>query len=117
MSRYCFDIHDDHSLIRDDVGDECADAKVIRQMAMETLPQIARDEIPKDGDQQAYTVLVRNERNLTLYSGATVLIGGLAEDDAQNFAAFVRASDRLQASRTGRVVARGGQGLLKSVTA
>nr|WP_325170011.1 hypothetical protein [Methylobacterium sp. C25] len=43
---------------------------------METLPQVARDEIPKDGDQQAYTVLVRNEHNVTVYT-ATLMFSGL----------------------------------------
>ncbi|MCE4226766.1 hypothetical protein HCU64_23780 [Methylobacterium sp. C25] len=82
MARYYFDIHDGHSLIRDDVGDECADAKVIRRLAMETLPQIARDEIPKDGDQQAYTVVVRNESNVTVYT-ATLAFAGLWLGDVE----------------------------------
>ncbi|MBB3903984.1 hypothetical protein GGR33_003498 [Methylobacterium brachythecii] len=43
---------------------------------MHSLPEIARDEIPKDGDQQAYTVLVRDEHNLTVYT-ATLTFAGL----------------------------------------
>lgn len=76
MPRHFFDIHDGHSLMRDDEGQECSSYAATRREAMETLPQVARDEIPKDGDQQAYTVLVRNEHNVTVYT-ATLMFSGL----------------------------------------
>lgn len=85
VPRHFFDIHDGHSLMRDDEGQECSGAAAIRREAMETLPQVARDEIPKDGDQQAYTVLVRNESNVTVYTAtltfAGLWVGDLTEPD------------------------------------
>ncbi|GEP11239.1 hypothetical protein MGN01_30840 [Methylobacterium gnaphalii] len=58
-------------------------------------------------------ISIREDRPGTrgVYSGSTILIGGLAEDDAQNFAAFVRASDRLRANRARSIEARGQRGL------
>jgi hypothetical protein len=49
---------------------------------MHVLPAIARDTIPKDGNRQSFTVLVRNERDLTVYT-ATLSFAGLwlGEDD------------------------------------
>lgn len=76
MSRFFFDIHDGRSLMRDEEGEECSCPESIRKEAMETLPQIARDEIPKDGDRQAYAVLVRDENNVTVYT-ATLTFAGL----------------------------------------
>ncbi|WP_246775839.1 DUF6894 family protein [Methylobacterium aquaticum] len=68
MGRYYFDIHDGQHLIRDNVGTECGGPDVIRAEAMTALPAIARDTIPKDGDRQALTVIVRNASNLTVYT-------------------------------------------------
>jgi hypothetical protein len=68
MARYYFDIHDGQHLVRDDVGTECSDPDAIRAEAMTALPAIARDTIPKDGDRQALTVIVRNARNLTVFT-------------------------------------------------
>lgn len=68
MARYYFDIHDGHHLTRDDTGTECHGLSGIKAQAMAALPAIARDIIPKDGDRQALTVLVRNTSNLTVYT-------------------------------------------------
>ncbi|UHC20005.1 hypothetical protein LRS73_34095 (plasmid) [Methylobacterium currus] len=68
MARYYFDIHDGQKLVRDDIGTECRDPDVVRAEAMTALPAIARDVIPKDGDRQALTVLVRNTRNMTVFT-------------------------------------------------
>lgn len=76
MSRYYFDFHDGFRLVRDDVGSECSGQEAIRTEAMHVLPAIARDSIPKDGDRQAFTVLVRNKDNLTVYT-ATMTFAGL----------------------------------------
>jgi hypothetical protein len=32
------------------------------------LPALAKDEIPKDGERQAFTMLVRNETKVTVYA-------------------------------------------------
>ncbi|AWN46404.1 hypothetical protein DK419_08810 [Methylobacterium terrae] len=68
MARYYFDVHDGKHLTRDDVGTECGGPDTIRFEAMMALPAIARDVIPKDGDRQALTVLVRNASNLIVYT-------------------------------------------------
>ena len=76
MARYYFDIHDGQALIRDTEGSECIDGDAVRQEAMGTLPAIARDVIPTDGDKQAFTVSVRNEDNIKVYT-ATLTFAGL----------------------------------------
>lgn len=81
MPRYFFDIHDGFQLQRDTVGSQLDGAAQIRHEAMQALPAIARDEIPKDGDKQAFTVLVRDENNLTVYT-ATLTFAGLWMGDA-----------------------------------
>ena len=76
MPRYFFDIHDGSSLVRDACGTECAGREDVRHEAMQALPAIARDEIPRDGDCQAFTAIVRDEANVTVYT-ATVTFSGL----------------------------------------
>ena len=76
MARYYFDLHDGRVLRRDTEGSECADDEAVRQEARHALPEIAKGEIPKDGDKQAFTVLVRDENNVTVYT-ATLTYAGL----------------------------------------
>ncbi|MBN4094865.1 MULTISPECIES: hypothetical protein [Methylobacterium] len=76
MPRYFFDIHNGLLLSRDAIGSECNGREGIRFEAMRALPSIARDEIPKDGDRQAFSVLVRDEDDITVYS-ATLTFAGL----------------------------------------
>jgi hypothetical protein len=76
MSRYYFDIHDGQQLMRDHTGTELSGPQAIRVEAMYALPTIARDAIPRDGDRQVFTVLVRNESNLVVYT-ATLSYSGL----------------------------------------
>ncbi|WP_279356178.1 DUF6894 family protein [Methylobacterium indicum] len=73
MGRYYFDIYDGQSLIRDDFGIECRDPDAIRAEAVTALPAIARDAIPKNGDWQAVTVIVRNASNLTVFTATLTL--------------------------------------------
>ncbi|WP_043712111.1 hypothetical protein [Methylobacterium sp. 285MFTsu5.1] len=75
MSRYFFDIHTGSTFSRDPVGTECDGMEGIRHEAMRSLPAIARDEIPKDGDRQAFTVLVRDGNNRTVYTAALTFAG------------------------------------------
>jgi hypothetical protein len=75
MPRYFFDIHDGGST-RDDTGTECADLDEARQMAIQTLPDVAREEIPHDGDRRTFTVLVTDENGRPVYS-ATLTYTGL----------------------------------------
>lgn len=76
MPRYFFDIQDGSGLMRDTIGIPMEDPAQIRHEAMQALPAIARDEIPKDGDRQAFTIMVRDENNLTVYT-ATLTFAGL----------------------------------------
>ncbi|GJD93620.1 DUF6894 family protein [Methylobacterium iners] len=65
MARYFFDVHD-AALVRDEVGSECLGQDDIRKEAMLMLLALAKDEIPKEGDRQAFMVLVRLEANSTV---------------------------------------------------
>ena len=76
MPRYFFDIHNGSSLVRDSCGTTCEGREGVRQQAMRALPAIAQDEIPRDGDRQAFTALVRDESGLTVYT-ATLTFAGL----------------------------------------
>jgi hypothetical protein len=76
MPRYYFDIHDGQALRRDVEGSECDDDEAVRHEARHGLPEIAKGIIPKDGDKQAFTVLVRDENNVTVYT-ATLTYAGL----------------------------------------
>lgn len=78
MPRYYFDVHDGH-FHRDEEGTECEDFEAARREAMITLPEISRWEIPRDGDQQAFLVLVRDEAGATVYT-ATLTYAGLRLD-------------------------------------
>ncbi|MGH1573994.1 DUF6894 family protein [Methylobacterium sp. P31] len=74
--RYYFDIHDGE-FRPDDEGTECADFEAARLEAMSSLPEIARFAIPRDGDNQAFTVLVRDENGAIIYT-ATLTFAGLS---------------------------------------
>lgn len=75
MPRYFFDIHDGGST-RDNTGTECADDEAARKIAIRTLPDIARDEISKDGDRRAFMVLVTDENGRAVFS-ATLSYAGV----------------------------------------
>ena len=81
MARYFFDFYVGE-IHRDTVGTECEGYADIRTEAMKTLPALAMEWVHKDGNEQAYTVLVRNQRNLTVYT-ATLTFAGvwLGEDE------------------------------------
>ena len=75
MPRYFFDIHNGPSFARDDIGTECDGYEGFRSEPMRALPSIERDEIPKDGDRQAFTVPVRNRDDITVYSAMLTFAG------------------------------------------
>ena len=74
MARYFFDIHDGGST-RDDTGTECADDEAARKIAIRTLPDIARDEIPRDGDRRSFVVLVTSEDGGPVFSATLSYTG------------------------------------------
>lgn len=76
MPRYFFDFHDGQTLRRDPIGSECDDPEAVRQEAMHALSLLAKGVIPTGGDRQAFTVLVRDENDLTVYT-ATLTFAGL----------------------------------------
>lgn len=81
MPRFFFDIHHRAAFFRDTEGTECAGSEAVRQEAMLALPEIAKGKIFKNGDRQAYTVLVRDENNATVYT-ATLMFAGLWMGDS-----------------------------------
>ena len=76
MPRYFFDVDDTGDLQQDDTGTELADLDAARKMAMRALPDIARQDIPKDGDRRTFTVLVTAEDGQPVYA-ATLTYSGL----------------------------------------
>ena len=76
MPRYFFDVHDIRGIHRDDHGHDLPDLEAVRKEAMRTLPEIAYDQMPSDGDRQSYVVLVTDEDGHPVYS-ATLNYTGL----------------------------------------
>ncbi|UDL95519.1 hypothetical protein LGH83_04660 [Lichenihabitans sp. PAMC28606] len=60
MPRFYFDSHDGDQFIRDDLGVILTDNEKARTVAIDALPDIARDVLP-DGDHRVMIVLVRDE--------------------------------------------------------
>ena len=46
VARYFFDTFDDDTFIKDDVGQECADVTVVKELAAASLVELARDVLP-----------------------------------------------------------------------
>lgn len=46
MALYFFDTYDDETVIKDDVGLECADLQIVRDTAAISLAELARDVLP-----------------------------------------------------------------------
>lgn len=80
LADYYFDSFDS-PLRRDTIGIERTDQVNIHHEAMRVLPEVAKGEIPKDGQQQAYAVHVRNERNITVYTATLSFAGIWLGDD------------------------------------
>ena len=79
MPRYFFDIHDG-SWNRDEVGVECADVEEACQHAKRALPELAVDQVPRDGDKHTITVMVTNENRHPVYT-ATLSFAGLMMEE------------------------------------
>ena len=74
MPRFFFDVHDGFNK-RDDEGTVCADVQAAALEAKLLLPEIARHEVPKDGERQTITVLVTDEEGHPVYSAALCFVG------------------------------------------
>lgn len=75
MPHYFFDIHDGRKPQHDELGVECSDLEAVRLQAMRTLPEIAKDEVPTDGDRQTFTVMVTDEDGRPVYTAALNFTG------------------------------------------
>ncbi|WP_027174075.1 hypothetical protein [Methylobacterium sp. 10] len=74
MPVYYFDINDGRNE-RDEEGVYCADLQAAVLQAKKSLPTIAADEVPKDGERQAITVLVTDEDGKAVYLAALAFTG------------------------------------------
>lgn len=80
MALYFFDFINHAATQRDDTGTECASIDDVRRAARETLPHIAKDEIPTDGDRRFFTVVARDESGRAVYT-ATLAFAGMRLDE------------------------------------
>ncbi|MGH1592216.1 DUF6894 family protein [Methylobacterium phyllosphaerae] len=83
MPRYFFDFHDGEPH-RDDHGTLCADLEAARREAMLTLPEIARLAIPSGSDDQAFTMAIRNESDVVVYTASLTFAGGRLNQEAES---------------------------------
>lgn len=82
MPRYFFDTHNGEH-IRDDEGREWANFNAARNLALMTLPEIARWEAPEGGDKQTFAVLVRDEADHLVYTMTLTLEGRRIDPEAK----------------------------------
>jgi hypothetical protein len=75
MTRFFFDVHNDEDSIIDEEGQDLPDFQLARREAQKLLPDIARHQIPNNGDRRAYTVLIRDQDSQLLYSATLVYVG------------------------------------------
>jgi hypothetical protein len=75
MQRFFFDVHDDEESVVDREGQVCSDIEVARKEAQRIITDVARLDIPNNGDKRHLTVLVRDEASQPLYA-ATLLYAG-----------------------------------------
>lgn len=74
MPRFFFDLKGFHHE-RDEDGVICADLQSAVREAKKLLPVIASDEVSKDGEHYAATVLITDEDRHPVYSGALSYVG------------------------------------------
>jgi hypothetical protein len=72
MPRFFFDIADGPKSETDDEGLEFPDLKAARESALETLGEIARDELP-DGDRRDFKISIRDESGQILLKALLAL--------------------------------------------
>ena len=74
MPKYYFTTDDGDSRIFDQIGQELPDAAEARSMALDALPDMARDKLP-DGDTRTFMVTVSDEANELIYKAELKLKG------------------------------------------
>lgn len=80
MPLYFFDVQDQDEFSRDDVGVECSSPEVVRRIAIEALPDIAKSVLP-DGDHHVITVTVRDESGKSVFEASLTLKAGWLDMD------------------------------------
>ncbi len=68
MPRFFFDTMTDRVLVRDQIGTELPSWEAARQEAIKMLPDIARDEIPHDGNRREIIADVRDETGRVVFT-------------------------------------------------
>ena len=74
MPRFFFDTHDGGHSICDDEGIELASSDAAGRQALASLPDIARDVLPGDGDRHDITVDVRDETGRLMFTATLSLV-------------------------------------------
>ena len=74
MPRYYIDSDDGDLRDIDDDGFDLPGPAEAREMAIDVLPDMAREKLP-DGDRRTFSVQVRDERGTVLYSAELALVG------------------------------------------
>ncbi len=82
MERFYFDIHDGERFTPDEDGSVCESRKAMRDIAIKTLPDMARDELP-DGNQRAFTVKVRDESGRYVFQATLSLMAEWLDQERQ----------------------------------
>ena len=74
MPKYFFDIYNSDTTL-DDHGHDLPNDEAVREMTMRSLPMIAADEIPHDGDHRNFVVVARDENGTPVYSATLSYVG------------------------------------------
>lgn len=74
MPRFFFDTHDGDRPARDPDGMDLRDRDEARRMALDALPDVARDKLP-DGDRRTFMAAVRDEAGVIIYRATLSLKG------------------------------------------
>ena len=74
MPHYYIDSDDGDLSVVDDEGIDLPGPQEARRLAMGTLPDMARAKMP-DGDRRSFTVSVRDEDGIVLYTASLELVG------------------------------------------
>jgi hypothetical protein len=73
LSRFYLDTNDGDLSLKDSVGHELADREEARRLALETLPEMARDKLP-DGDRRDFICNVRDNAGTPIFTATLSLI-------------------------------------------
>jgi hypothetical protein len=74
VPRYYIDSDDDDQRVIDEAGFELSGPLEARAVAIDALPDMARQKIP-NGDRRTFTVHVRDEEGTVIYSAELVMAG------------------------------------------